>query len=108
MKKPKQGPAEVAGSGGKGLRSERIFEEEQKYIAPGFQGIALYSRLALASGRNEIVVDEDGKEYIDFVSGIGATRSPSSPKHVTSPACATRKTSSSPATTFSSRWCSDR
>ena len=67
MKKPKQGPAEVAGSGGKGLRSERIFEEEQKYISPGFQGIALYSRLALASGRNEIVVDEDGKEYIDFV-----------------------------------------
>jgi 4-aminobutyrate aminotransferase / (S)-3-amino-2-methylpropionate transaminase / 5-aminovalerate transaminase len=71
MKKPKRGPAEVAGSGGKGSRSERIFKEEQKYISPGFQGIALYSRLALASGRNEIVVDEDGKEYIDFVSGIG-------------------------------------
>jgi 4-aminobutyrate aminotransferase-like enzyme len=48
-----------------------MFEEEQNYIAPGFQGIALYSGIALARGRNEIVIDEDGKRYIDFVSGIG-------------------------------------
>ena len=27
--------------------------------------------MALARGRNEIVIDEDGKRYIDFVSGIG-------------------------------------
>ena len=52
-------------------KSRRIFEEEQKYISPGFQGIALYSRIALARGRNEIVTDEDGNQYIDFVSGIG-------------------------------------
>ena len=52
-------------------KSREIFEEEQKYISPGFQGIALYSRIVLARGRNEIVTDEDGKNYIDFVSGIG-------------------------------------
>ena len=52
-------------------KSRRIFEEEQNYISPGFQGIALYSRIALARGRNEIVTDEDGNQYIDFVSGIG-------------------------------------
>jgi 4-aminobutyrate aminotransferase/(S)-3-amino-2-methylpropionate transaminase len=52
-------------------KSREIFEEEQKFISPGFQGIALYSRIALAKGRNEIVTDEDGKQYIDFVSGIG-------------------------------------
>jgi 4-aminobutyrate aminotransferase/(S)-3-amino-2-methylpropionate transaminase len=52
-------------------RSEAIFNEEQKFLSPGFQGIALYSRLALLRGRNEIVVDEDGNKYIDFVSGIG-------------------------------------
>ncbi|MGA7391343.1 MAG: aspartate aminotransferase family protein [Terrimicrobiaceae bacterium] len=52
-------------------KSRGIFEGEQKFISPGFQGVALYSRLALAQGRNEIVTDEDGNRYIDFVSGIG-------------------------------------
>ena len=52
-------------------KSAKIFAEEQQYISPGFQGIALYAGIALARGRNEIVTDEDGKQYIDFVSGIG-------------------------------------
>ena len=52
-------------------RAAKIFAEEQEYISPGFQGIALYAGIALARGRNEIVSDEDGKQYIDFVSGIG-------------------------------------
>src|SRR4249920_1245032 len=52
-------------------KSREIFEEEQNYMSPGFQGIALYSRIALARGQNEIVTDEDGKNYIDFASGIG-------------------------------------
>ncbi len=52
-------------------RAAKIFAQEQEYISPGFQGIALYAGIALARGRNEIVTDEDGKEYIDFVSGIG-------------------------------------
>ncbi len=53
------------------LKSAEIFEEEQKYISPGFQGIALHSRIALACGHNDVVTDEDGNDYIDFVSGIG-------------------------------------
>ena len=52
-------------------KSRAIFAEEQNHIAPGYQGIALYAGIALARGRNEIVIDEDGKHYIDFVSGIG-------------------------------------
>ncbi len=52
-------------------RATKIFTEEQEYISPGFQGVALYAGLALARGRNEILTDEDGKQYIDFVSGIG-------------------------------------
>jgi 4-aminobutyrate aminotransferase/(S)-3-amino-2-methylpropionate transaminase len=76
MKRTKELPGvtrtPVAGDGRKqASKSRRIFEEEQKYISPGFQGIALYSRLALARGRNEIVIDEDGNQYIDFVSGFG-------------------------------------
>ena len=72
MKKPKRGPAGSPGLGARDRDRKGVFEEEQRYhLRPGFQCIAFYSRLALASGRNEIVVDEDGKEYIDFVSGIG-------------------------------------
>ncbi|HEY5813919.1 MAG TPA: aminotransferase class III-fold pyridoxal phosphate-dependent enzyme, partial [Terrimicrobiaceae bacterium] len=77
MRRPKQfsGPQkhskEREGRDQKPSRSQEIFEEEQQYISPGFQGIALYSRLTLSQGRNEIVTDEDGKRYIDFVSGIG-------------------------------------
>jgi 4-aminobutyrate aminotransferase/(S)-3-amino-2-methylpropionate transaminase len=76
MKKTKElpsgGRSPALSDGRKGTSKSRgIFEEEQKYISPGFQGIALYSRIALARGRNEIVTDEDGNQYIDFVSGIG-------------------------------------
>jgi 4-aminobutyrate aminotransferase-like enzyme len=54
-----------------GKKSLKIFNEEQKTISPGTQGIALYSRLALARGRNAVLTDEDGNRYIDFVAGIG-------------------------------------
>lgn len=54
-----------------GKRSREIFDEEQKYISPGYQGIALYTRLAIAKGRGAILTDEDGNQFIDFVSGIG-------------------------------------
>jgi len=54
-----------------GKKSLKIFKEEQQVISPGFQGIALYSRIALSKGRNAILTDEDGNRYIDFVAGLG-------------------------------------
>ncbi len=54
-----------------GKKSLAIFNEEQKYISPGLQGIALYARIALKSGKDCILTDEDGNRYIDFVAGIG-------------------------------------
>ena len=54
-----------------GKKSLALFNEEQKYISAGSQGIGLYSKLALAKGRNAHVFDEDGNRYIDFVAGIG-------------------------------------
>lgn len=74
MKEPKEFPAHgnhFMDPDAKTSKSRRIFEKEQKYISPGFQGIAHYAGIALAKGRNEILTDEDGKQYIDFVSGIG-------------------------------------
>ncbi len=54
-----------------GKKSVAIFNEEQNYISPGYQGIAAYSKIALVKGRNAFLYDEDGNKYIDFVAGIG-------------------------------------
>ncbi len=54
-----------------GKKSVEIFNEEQNYISPGYQGIAAYSRIALEKGKGAFVYDEDGNKYIDFVSGLG-------------------------------------
>ena len=70
-KESPQGGVHSRTRSGEVSKSQTIFEEEQRYISPGYQGIALYAGIALARGRNEIVTDEDGKEYIDLVSGIG-------------------------------------
>ncbi len=52
-------------------RSRRLFEAEQKVIAPGQQRISLISQLAVAKGRGATVTDLDGKVYIDFFAGVG-------------------------------------
>src|SRR5512133_419887 len=54
-----------------GPKSKALCEEESKHIAPGLQTIALYSQIALQSGHGRHLVDLDGKEYLDFVAGIG-------------------------------------
>ncbi|MBI4386083.1 MAG: aspartate aminotransferase family protein [Elusimicrobia bacterium] len=54
-----------------GPRSLALFDEEQRFLIPGLQSIALFSRIALDRGRGSILVDEDGREYIDFSAGIG-------------------------------------
>ena len=43
-----------------GPESRRIFAEEQRYIAPGLQRIALMSELTLTSGTGATVEDADG------------------------------------------------
>ena len=52
-------------------KSQKIFNEEQKYISPGYQGIAKYSELVVSKGRGSYLIDEDGKRYIDLVQGLG-------------------------------------
>jgi len=53
-----------------GPRSKRIFEQEQRHMAPGLQSFALYSGLAMAHGKGSRLYDEDGNGYIDFIAGI--------------------------------------
>jgi 4-aminobutyrate aminotransferase-like enzyme len=54
-----------------GPKSKALCEEESRHIAPGLQTIALYSQIALESGHGRHLRDLDGKEYLDFVAGIG-------------------------------------
>ncbi|MEK7858419.1 MAG: aspartate aminotransferase family protein [Elusimicrobiota bacterium] len=54
-----------------GPKSRALFQEEQKFIAPGLQSIALFSELSMESGCGRRLKDVDGKEYLDFVAGIG-------------------------------------
>ncbi len=54
-----------------GPLSKALFDEEQRYIAPGLQSIALFSQLAMESGEGCVLRDVDGREYLDFVAGIG-------------------------------------
>jgi 4-aminobutyrate aminotransferase/(S)-3-amino-2-methylpropionate transaminase len=51
-------------------RSDPLFEEEQLYIAPGAQSIALNSRLVVDHGKGVFLTDVDGREFLDFFSGV--------------------------------------
>jgi 4-aminobutyrate aminotransferase/(S)-3-amino-2-methylpropionate transaminase len=55
------------------MKSEEIFQEEQRYLAPGAPQIAVLSRLVIREGKGSLLIDEDGKRYIDFVAGIAVS-----------------------------------
>jgi 4-aminobutyrate aminotransferase / (S)-3-amino-2-methylpropionate transaminase / 5-aminovalerate transaminase len=53
-----------------GSRTKALFEEEQQFIAPGLQTIALLSELAIARGSGATLTDLDGRTYLDFNAGV--------------------------------------
>jgi 4-aminobutyrate aminotransferase/(S)-3-amino-2-methylpropionate transaminase len=50
--------------------SEALFQDEQQYIAPGIQTIALLSKLAVEKGEGVRLTDVDGNTYLDFNAGV--------------------------------------
>jgi len=52
------------------MLSERIFQQEQEYLAPGIQSISLNSRLVVDHGKGAFLTDVNGKTYLDFYSGV--------------------------------------
>jgi 4-aminobutyrate aminotransferase/(S)-3-amino-2-methylpropionate transaminase len=77
-----------------GPESRRIFAEEQRYIAPGLQRIALMSELTLTSGKGATVEDADGNRYVDFFAGVAvASLGHSHPRWVESMEAQIRKIS---------------
>jgi 4-aminobutyrate aminotransferase-like enzyme len=53
-----------------GPRSVETFSLESQFAAPGTQGVALFSQLALDRGEGAILWDRDGNRYIDLMAGI--------------------------------------
>ena len=53
-----------------GVRTRALFDEEQQYIAPGLQTIALLSQLAIERGRGCTLTDLDGRTYLDLNAGV--------------------------------------
>jgi 4-aminobutyrate aminotransferase/(S)-3-amino-2-methylpropionate transaminase len=51
-------------------QTEALFEQEQQFIAPGVQAIALLSKLAIAHGRGATLTDLDDKTYLDLNAGV--------------------------------------
>ena len=51
-------------------RTKALFDEEQQFIAPGLQTIALLSELAIERGRGSTLTDLDGNTYLDLNAGV--------------------------------------
>ena len=51
-------------------QTETLFEQEQQFIAPGVQTIALLSHLAIARGNGVTLTDLDGRTYLDLNAGV--------------------------------------
>ncbi|MBI5209508.1 MAG: aspartate aminotransferase family protein [Elusimicrobia bacterium] len=54
-----------------GPKSRALFAQEAAHLAPGLQSFALFSQIAIKSGRGATLRDEDDREYLDFLAGIG-------------------------------------
>ncbi len=66
-----------------GPKSLQYFNEEQQYISPGIQTIALLSKIVIEKGTGCIVEDVDGNRYIDFFAGVAvASLGHAHPKYV--------------------------
>src|SRR5436190_8961533 len=51
-------------------RTKALFDDEQQFIAPGLQTIALLSELAISRGRGATLTDLDGNTYLDLNAGV--------------------------------------
>ncbi|MEY2573197.1 MAG: 4-aminobutyrate aminotransferase / (S)-3-amino-2-methylpropionate transaminase / 5-aminovalerate [Verrucomicrobiota bacterium] len=64
-------------------RTQALFQQEQEFIAPGVQTIALLSQLAIARGSGATLTDLDGRTYLDLNAGVSvASLGHAHPKYV--------------------------
>ncbi len=54
-----------------GPRSRELVSREQRHLAPGLQGFALSSGIAVERAQGSVIEDADGNRYLDLIGGIG-------------------------------------
>jgi len=54
-----------------GPKSRALVAREQQHLAPGLQGFALASGIAVARAQGSVIEDVDGNRYVDLIGGIG-------------------------------------
>jgi 4-aminobutyrate aminotransferase-like enzyme len=54
-----------------GPKSKAVVAEEQRHLAPGLQGFALSSGIAVERAQGSVVEDVDGNRFVDLIGGIG-------------------------------------
>jgi 4-aminobutyrate aminotransferase / (S)-3-amino-2-methylpropionate transaminase / 5-aminovalerate transaminase len=54
-----------------GPKSRALFGKEQEYLAPGLQGFALSSQIAVERAQGSVIEDVDGNRFVDLIGGIG-------------------------------------
>src|SRR2546421_9319581 len=54
-----------------GPRSRELVKHEQRHLAPGLQGFALSSGIAVERAEGSVIEDVDGNRYVDLIGGIG-------------------------------------
>jgi len=65
-------------------QSQRVFDLEAQYLAPGTQSVALFSKLCMDHGDGAMLWDIDGNSYIDLLAGVGvASLGYAHPRYVT-------------------------
>jgi len=66
-----------------GPRSAALFDQEARFLAPGTQSVALFSRLSFDRGEGAVLWDVDGNRYVDLLAGVGvASLGYAHPKYV--------------------------
>ena len=56
---------------GPGPQSQKIVREEGEWLAPGIQRLATLAGIAMSAGQGCVLEDADGREYLDFMAGVG-------------------------------------
>ena len=54
-----------------GPKSRELVSYEQQHLAPGLQGFALSSGIAVERAQGSVIEDVDGNRYVDLIGGIG-------------------------------------
>src|SRR5947209_8284579 len=54
-----------------GPRSRELVKHEQRHLAPGLQGFALSSGIAVERAQGSVIEDVDGNRFVDLIGGIG-------------------------------------